>query len=68
MQDIKNELQQISSELHGHNIRYYVDDATSIPDAEYDRLMQRLIAIETAHPELVSSDSLTQRAGGDEPH
>lgn len=64
MQDIKTEIQQISSELHSHNIRYYVDDAPSIPDAEYDRLMQRLIALETANPELMSADSPTQRVGG----
>ncbi|WP_144209206.1 NAD-dependent DNA ligase LigA [Shewanella donghaensis] len=64
MQDVKTEIQQITSELHRHNILYYVDDAPSIPDAEYDRLMQRLIALETAHPEFITVESPTQRVGG----
>ncbi|MCS4509774.1 NAD-dependent DNA ligase LigA [Xylophilus ampelinus] len=44
--------------------RYYVLDAPAVPDAEYDRVFQALQALETAHPELVTPDSPTQRVGG----
>ena len=43
---------------------YYLLDRPTLPDAEYDRLMQDLQALEAAHPELVSLDSPTQRVGG----
>jgi DNA ligase (NAD+) len=47
---------------YGHE--YYVLDAPSVPDAEYDRLFQELQALEKAHPELLTPDSPTQRVGG----
>jgi DNA ligase (NAD+) len=50
--------------LHHHAHRYYVLDAPEIPDAEYDRLFRELQALEAAHPELLTSDSPTQRVGG----
>lgn len=56
--------QALRSELNRHNHAYYVLDQPSIPDAEYDRLFQELQALESAHPELVTSDSPTQRVGG----
>jgi len=43
--------------------RYYVDDAPTLTDAEYDALRVELNAIETAHPELVTPDSPSQRVG-----
>src|ERR671932_594757 len=49
--------------INYHNYRYYVLDAPEIADAEYDRLMEELRAIEADHPELQSPDSPTQRAG-----
>jgi DNA ligase (NAD+) len=49
-------------QLHGH--RYYVLDAPTLPDSEYDKLFQQLQALEAAHPELLSADSPTQRVGG----
>ncbi|GAB2520404.1 NAD-dependent DNA ligase LigA [Lysobacter humi (ex Lee et al. 2017)] len=45
------------------NHRYYVLDDPSIPDAEYDRLLRELEALEAAHPELASETSPTQRVG-----
>lgn len=45
------------------NIDYYVLDEPAIPDAEYDRMMQELIAIEDECPELITKDSPTQRVG-----
>ena len=47
-----------------HDHRYYVLDDPEIPDAEYDRLWRELQALETAHPELITPDSPTQRVGG----
>lgn len=50
--------------LHHHAHRYYTLDEPEIPDAEYDKLFRELQAIEAAHPELLTSDSPTQRVGG----
>lgn len=64
----KNPLQArvdaLKAQLEEHNYQYYVMDAPSIPDAEYDRLMRELIALEKQHPELVSPDSPSQKVGG----
>ncbi len=56
---------QLREQIRYHNFRYYVLDDPQIPDAEYDRLMQELQALETEHPELVSPDSPTQRVGAE---
>ena len=50
-------------EIERHNRLYYNEAAPEIPDAEYDRLFQELVALETQYPELVSADSPTQRIG-----
>ena len=55
---------ELRAQLKQHDYRYYVLDDPSIPDAEYDRLMQELRALEAAHPELVTPDSPTQRVSG----
>ncbi len=47
-----------------HDYCYYVLDHPEVPDAEYDRLMRELQAIEGSYPELVRPDSPTQRVGG----
>ena len=54
----------LRAEIARHDHAYYVLDAPTIPDAEYDRLFQELQAIEAAHPELRTADSPTQRVGG----
>lgn len=54
----------LCDELNRHAHAYYVLDHPSIPDAEYDILFRELQDIETAHPELISADSPTQRVGG----
>ena len=46
-----------------HNHRYYVLDAPTVSDAQYDALMQELQALEQAHPDLISPESPTQRVG-----
>lgn len=50
--------------LNQYSYEYYVEDNPSVPDSEYDRLMQELIAAEQAHPEWITPDSPTQRVGG----
>ncbi len=54
----------LREQLNAHAHRYYVLDAPSIPDAEYDRLFQALQALEAEHPELRTPDSPTQRVLG----
>ncbi|MGV6475605.1 NAD-dependent DNA ligase LigA [Azotobacter vinelandii] len=56
---------RLRSEIDEHNYRYYVLDAPSVPDAEYDRLFNELKALEAEHPELVTPESPTQRVGGE---
>ncbi|MFN4265390.1 MAG: NAD-dependent DNA ligase LigA [Aquabacterium sp.] len=55
---------QLREQLHHHAHQYYVLDAPQIPDAEYDRLFNELSALESAHPELLTPDSPTQRVLG----
>ncbi|WP_152831395.1 NAD-dependent DNA ligase LigA [Shewanella psychropiezotolerans] len=64
IQAVALEIAELTDTLNGHNYRYYVDDAPSIPDAEYDRLLKQLKALETEHPEYCFPDSPTQRVGG----
>ncbi len=54
----------LRAEIARHDHAYYVLDAPTIPDAEYDRLFRELQAIERAYPALRSADSPTQRVGG----
>src|ERR1700720_4610182 len=57
------ELKRLALELEGHDKRYYQEDAPTISDAQYDALRQRFNAIEARFPELVSSDSPSQKVG-----
>src|SRR5580658_2238015 len=49
--------------LERYNYRYHALDDPEVPDAEYDRLMVELRALESEHPDLISPDSPTQRVG-----
>jgi len=55
---------QLRREIEAHNHAYYVLDAPTVPDAEYDRLFRELEALEQARPDLLTPDSPTQRVGG----
>ena len=55
---------ELRAQIAQHDYRYYVLDDPLIPDAEYDRLMLELRALESAHPELITPDSPTQRVSG----
>lgn len=57
-------VEALRQKLNQYGHEYYVLDRPSVPDAEYDRLMNELIQIETEYPELRSPDSPTQRVGG----
>ena len=61
---VKKEIEELREKLRYHEYRYYVLDDPEISDAAYDRMMNRLKELETAHPELVTPDSLTVRVGG----
>jgi DNA ligase (NAD+) len=58
-------ISELRSEITLHDYRYYVEDAPTIPDAEYDRLMRELQALEAEFPDLVTPESPTQRVGGE---
>jgi DNA ligase (NAD+) len=60
---LRSELDALRRSIETHNYAYHVLDSPTVPDAEYDRLMRRLQEIESAHPELVTADSPTQRVG-----
>ncbi len=62
-QDTLDEIARLRAELDDANYRYYVLDEPQLTDAEYDRALHRLQALEQAHPELVTPDSPTQRVG-----
>ena len=53
----------LREQINFHNYRYHVLDAPLISDSEYDQLVKELLTIEIEHPEWISSDSPTQRAG-----
>ncbi len=55
----------LRAEIDHHNYRYYVLDDPSVPDAEYDRLMRELQALETRYPQLITAQSPTQRVGAE---
>src|SRR4051812_43925681 len=57
-------IKELRGEIATHNRRYYEEAAPTISDREYDRLYRELIDLETAHPELASTESPTQQVGG----
>ena len=63
MESIIQQINQLRATLRHHEYQYHVLDAPEVPDAEYDRLMRELRELESAHPELVTADSPTQRVG-----
>jgi len=62
--DPGREISDLRAEIERHNRLYYVDAAPVISDRDYDRLMERLEALEAEHPGLVTPESPTQRVGG----
>lgn len=63
MPTVEQQIDALRKEINAHNYCYHVLDDPSVPDAEYDRLMRELSALEEANPELITADSPTQRVG-----
>jgi len=61
--NLKQELEELKQDLHFHNYRYHVLDDPVISDAQFDTMLKRLKEIENEHPEWVTTDSPSQRAG-----
>ena len=59
-----NRIHQLREEIRRHEELYYMHAAPEVSDPEFDVLMNELKALEAAHPELLTSDSPTQRVGG----
>ncbi|BBY79304.1 NAD-dependent DNA ligase LigA [Mycolicibacterium pulveris] len=62
--DVRRRWQELADEVRGHQFRYYIRDAPIISDADFDKLLRELEALEEKHPELRTPDSPTQLVGG----
>ena len=60
---LQQQIDTLRQDLRRYEYEYHVLDNPTIPDAEYDRLFHQLKALEAAHPELITTDSPTQRVG-----
>ncbi len=65
MEELKKRLEELKEQIRENDYQYYVLDDPKISDYEYDKLMQKLLDIEKAHPELLTADSPSQRVGGE---
>ncbi len=59
----KKQIESLREKLRHYSHQYYVLDDSDVPDAEYDRLYLQLVELEKKHPELITTDSPTQRVG-----
>jgi DNA ligase (NAD+) len=64
LQNAEKKINELRSLLNQYGYEYYVLDSPSISDAEYDRMYHELVQLEKDYPDLVTSDSPTQRVGG----
>lgn len=62
-QEVVARVQELREQLNYHNYRYYVLDDPVISDAEFDRLLRELVALEQRYPRLLTPDSPSQRVG-----
>jgi DNA ligase (NAD+) len=60
----RERIEELRETIRHHEYLYYVLDSPEISDADYDKLMCELQSLEKEHPELITSDSPTQRVGG----
>ena len=60
---VQQQLDQLRQQIEQFNYQYYVLDAPTVSDAEYDRLFRKLQRVEQDYPQLVTPDSPTQRVG-----
>ncbi|MBP6562931.1 MAG: NAD-dependent DNA ligase LigA [Neisseriaceae bacterium] len=64
MHPVASQYAELKALLQQYGRDYYEHDSPSVPDSEYDRLFRELEALEAAHPDIIESDSPTQRVGG----
>ena len=62
---VLDKLRALRDQLTHYSHQYYVMDAPTVPDAEYDRLMRELQQIEAEYPDLITQDSPSQKVGGE---
>lgn len=62
---IKEQIDQLRTELHQHNYNYYILNAPAISDKEFDDMMHKLQELENEHPEYMDANSPTMRVGSD---
>jgi DNA ligase (NAD+) len=62
--DVRERYGELADEIRGHQFRYYVLDAPTVSDGEFDAMLRDLAALEEAHPSLLTPDSPTQQVGG----
>ncbi|HTX94593.1 MAG TPA: NAD-dependent DNA ligase LigA [Mycobacterium sp.] len=62
--EVRRQWQELADEVREHQFRYYVKDAPIVSDAEFDRMFNKLVALEDRYPELRAPDSPTQLVGG----
>ena len=65
MDDLQAYAEDLRNKLERWNYEYYMLDAPSVPDSEYDRVFNELVSLETQHPSLKSETSPTQRVGSE---
>lgn len=63
LEQAKARAESLRGQINEYNYQYYVLDAPTVPDAQYDRDMQELISIEKQFPELQSVSSPSQKVG-----
>jgi DNA ligase (NAD+) len=61
---LKKKIEELRDQIRDHQYRYYVLDRPTISDYDFDQLFRELEQLEREHPELIASDSPTQRVGG----
>ncbi|MDF8265443.1 NAD-dependent DNA ligase LigA [Luteipulveratus flavus] len=62
--DARHEWEDVAEQVRAHQFAYYIKDAPTVSDGEYDRLLRRLEELEDGHPSLRTPDSPTQQVGG----
>ncbi len=63
-EDVEKEIKQLRDIIRDHNFKYYVENNPKISDFEFDKLLKKLESLESKYPSLITSDSPTQRVGG----
>ena len=63
--NVQERIDRLIRDINRHNYQYYMLDNPTISDYDFDQLLQELIDLEAAHPELRRPDSPTQRVGGE---